>query len=120
MKYYKRADGTRCQAIQFNGKGDENTIWIIGFLTGKDIYTYWVDQEKTDQWFENEDGEAEEIIIPEHLKLVREFGLNEETGERVELGVDQCYLGDYVVERDGDYYITNKDIFEAIYEEVKI
>lgn len=120
MKYYERADGTRCRAIQFKGREEEasEALWIITFLNDQEIRTYWVAEEATDEWFENEDGEPEQKIIPEHLRLVPDVELDEE-GVWRELGVDHCYLGDYIVERDGEYYVTNKDIFEAIYAEVK-
>lgn len=121
MKYYARADGTRSRAVQFEGtaEGPEEVLWLITFLNDQEMFTNWVDEVTTDEWFENEDGEPEQVVIPEHLKIIREFGINDD-GSRMELGVDQCYLGDYVVERDGAYYVMNKDIFEAIYEEVEI
>lgn len=121
MKYYTREDGTRCRAIQFKGRDEEasEVLWLITFLNDQDIKTYWVDKKETDDWFENDEGEPEQKIIPEHLRLVREVELDDD-GVWQELGVDHCYLDDYVVERDGEYYVMNKDIFEAIYTEVTI
>lgn len=121
MKYFTREDGTRARAIQFVGReaNAEEALWIITFLNEQDMITTWVEAESTDEWFENDEGEPEEIIIPEHLKIVREFGLDDE-GNRIELGTDHCFLGDYIVERDNQYYVMNQQIFEAIYEEVKV
>lgn len=120
MKYYTRADGTRAQAEQFKGMTDSHvTLWIINFLTSNGMTTHWVDAEATDEWFENEDGEPEEVVIPEHLKIVREFGITDD-GDRIELGIDKAEVGDYIVERDGEYYVMNGPLFESIYEEVKI
>lgn len=121
MKYYARADRTRSRAIQFKGRDEaaDEALWIITFLNDQEMITNWLDVEETDEWFVGDDGEYEQKIIPEHLKIVREFGINDD-GSRMELGVDHCFLGDYIVERDGEYYVMNKDIFEAIYEEVEI
>lgn len=121
MKYYARADGTRAQAIQFTGRdvSAEDTLWLITFLNDQGMVTNWVAEEHTDEWFENEDGEPEEIINPEHLKIVPEFGMDDD-GNRIELGVDHANVGDYIVERDGEYYVMNGPLFESIYEEVEI
>jgi hypothetical protein len=121
MKYYSRADGTMARGIQFQGrdKSMEDALWLITFLNDQGFITNWRDAESTDEWVENEDGEPEQVIIPEHLKIIREIGTDED-GNRIELGVDNAYLGDYIVERDGEYYVMNQQIFEAIYEEVKV
>lgn len=117
MKYYARTDGTRCRAIQFKGRDDENTLWIMGFLNDQGIYNHFVEQFETDEWYEDDEGEAWQVIEPEHIKLIREFGVNED-GSRIELGVDKLEPNNYLVERDGEYYVMNVDIFESIYTEV--
>lgn len=121
MKYYAREDGIRSRAMQFKGRdqGDEEVLWIITFLTEQGMHVNWVDAKATDEWYEDEDGYPQQVVIPEHLKIVREFGHDDE-GNRVELGVDNANVGDYIVERDGEYYVMNGPLFESIYEEVEI
>ena len=121
MKYYTRADGTRAQAIQFKGREEhaEEALWIITILNDHGMFTNWVAEAELDEWFENEEGEPEQVIIPEHLKIVREFGMTDD-GDRIELGVDRANVGDYIVDRDGEYYVMAQELFESIYEEVKI
>lgn len=121
MKYYTRDDGTRAQAIKFEGReeGAEDALWIITFLSNNNLFTSWVPEEHTDEWFENEDGEPEQVVIQEHLKIIREFGIDDE-GTRIELGVDKANVGDYIVERDGEYYVMDGQLFESIYKEVKV
>lgn len=106
MQQYIREDGVQCKAVQFVAGAEENPTHVfemISILNDAGLNAIHVKEDHTDEWFENEDGEPEEIIIPEHIKT--------------KLNEDQMFVGDYIVLRDGDTYVMDQDLFESAWRE---
>jgi hypothetical protein len=105
MMQYSRVDGIQCQAVQFIGGAEtapEHIFELLCLLNDADLNAIHVKEEITDEWFENDEGEPEQLIIPEHLKT--------------QANEDQLFVGDYVVKRDGDTYTMDGKLFEAMWD----
>lgn len=105
MHYYRRVDGTVCEAIQFVGTKEDpesNLFAVCKILGAANLLPSWTPEELTDEWVENEVGDDyEQVVIPEHIKIGA--------------GNDELQLGDYVIEREGDIYFMAGPLFESIW-----
>ena len=102
MMQYTREDGIQCQAVQFMGGAEiapEHVFELLTILNDAELNAIHVKEEETDEWFENDEGEPEQVIIPEHI--------------RTQTNTDQLFIGDYIVKRDGDTYVMDGQLFEA-------
>jgi len=102
MLQYSREDGIQCQAVQFMGGAEiepRHVFELLALLNDAELNAIHVKEEITDEWFENDEGEPEQVIIPEHI--------------RTQANNDQLFIGDYVVKRDGDTYVMDGQLFEA-------
>lgn len=102
MMQYSREDGIQCQAIQFMGGAEiepRHVFELLTILNDAELNAIHVKEEITDEWFENNEGEPEQVIIPEHIKTQANDGM--------------LFIGDYIIKRDGDTYIMDGELFEA-------
>lgn len=115
---YAREDGVQCSAVLYSGNvgsdqdGPDHVFEILEILNAADLKAYWVDAEKTDELELDERGEPQfddddELIwkiIPEHVEI--------------EASKDKLFPGDYIVMRDGDTYVQDGRLFEAVWSTV--
>lgn len=104
MQQYSREDGIQCMAVQFEESADvdpKHVFELLSILNDADLNAIHVKVEITDEWFENEDGEPEQRIIGEHIWT--------------QANQDQLFIGDYIILRDGDTYIMDGKLFEAMW-----
>jgi len=118
MTMYVRSDGAMAEAEPFLGKeemtdhGVQQQIFMLQIHGVKDAR--WLPEEETDEWVEGEDGEPEQVIIPERIEIW-EPTYDIETGQTELVKHDQAAVGDYFVKRDGAIYVMQKDLFESIW-----
>jgi len=123
MTMYLRSDGAMAEAEPFLGKeemgedGVQQQIFMLQIHGVKDAR--WLPEEETDEWVEGEDGEPEQVIIPERIEIW-EPTYDIETGVTEKVKQDQAALGDYFVKRDGAVYVMQKELFESIWTEISI
>lgn len=101
---YQREDGFQCQAVKFEKGAEEDSKHVFELLTilnDAELNAIHVKEEITDEWFENDEGEPEQIIIAEHIKT--------------QANNDHVWIGDYIVKRDGEIYTMDGQLFEAIW-----
>lgn len=104
FRQYQRADGFQCEAVQFTGGAEENPkhiFDILCILNDAELNAKHVKEEITDEWFENDEGEPEQRIIGEHIMT--------------QMNNDHLWIGDYIVKRDGEIYVMDQSLFEAIW-----
>jgi hypothetical protein len=102
MLQWSREDGIQCQAVQFMFHAEtepRHVFELLALLNDAELNAIHVKEEITDEWFENDEGEPEQKIIPEHIKT--------------QANDDQLFIGDYIVKRDGDTYVMDGELFEA-------
>lgn len=122
MPMYIRPDGVMCDAEQFTGveelteEGLQQQLFMLRLHGIKDSRHRL--PTATDEWFENEDGEPEERIIPERIEIWAL--IRDEDGNLIEVQQDQAVVGDWFVKRDGTAYVMQQDLFESIWTPVSM
>jgi len=103
MQTFTRVDGVQCEAMRFTGGGvdaADHLFEVLDILNKAELQAVWVEEEKTDEWVENEEGDDYvQVVVPEHIKTIN----------------DELWVGDAILRRDGDTYIMDGHIFEAIW-----
>jgi hypothetical protein len=115
FKIYQRSDRAIAEACQFKGaEGEleyEDTLLLIDFLNENNMNVKLVSERSTDEWEETDEGEIVEIIDPEHLRI--------QPDRENEENFDRANVGDYIVKRDGAFYVMQEELFESIWEMVR-
>lgn len=114
IKQYAREDGFQCLAIKFEGGGEdqlEHVTQVLNILNGAGLGAvlnaevetgdFATDETGEVLWDDETDGPVLEVI-EEHISTI---------------SMDKLNVGDYVVKRDGDTYIMDGQLFEAIWTE---